>query len=98
MLTGKQRSYLKKLAHNIDPILQIGKNGVTDNLLVQVRDALEARELIKVKVLDNSYLDAKTACQEIAEKTNSDYVQSMGSKFVLYKESRDKKTIELPNK
>ncbi|MCT4661623.1 MAG: ribosome assembly RNA-binding protein YhbY [Tissierellales bacterium] len=98
MLTGKQRSYLRKLAHNIDPIFQIGKNGITDPFLQQIRDALEARELIKVKVLDSSFLSAKQACEEVADRTNSEFVQSIGNKFVLYKESREKKTIDLPKK
>lgn len=98
MLNGKQRSYLKKLAHNIDPIFQIGKNGITNPFLQQVREALEARELIKVKVLDTSFLNTKEACQEVADRTNSEFVQSIGSKFVIYKESREKKKIDLPKK
>lgn len=96
MLTGKERSYLKKLAHKMDPIFQIGKNGISDTFLTEVRDVLEARELIKLKVLDNSSLDAKVICHEVANRTNSEFVQSIGNKFVIYKESRDKKKIELP--
>lgn len=96
MLTGKQRSYLKSITNGIDPIFQIGKNGINDNFIKQVDDALEAREIIKVKVLNNSFLNAKDAANEVAKLTNSEFVQSIGNKFVLYRESKDKKKIELP--
>lgn len=96
MLTGKQRSYLKKLAHSIDPIFQLGKNGITENFVRQIDEALEAREIIKVKVLDNNFMDTKDAANEVAQKTNSEFVQSIGSKFVIYRESEDNKKIQLP--
>ena len=96
MLTGKQRSYLKAMANNLDPIFQIGKNGVTENFIKQVDEALEAREIIKIKVLNNSFLDAKEIASELAEKTNAEFVQSIGSKFVLYRESKENKKILLP--
>ena len=98
MITGKQRSYLKKLAHSIDPVIQIGKNGVTDNFITQINDLLEARELIKVKVLNNSLLEAKDTANEVARLTRSEFIQSIGNKFVLYRESRDNKRIELPRR
>lgn len=96
MLTGKQRSYLKAMANNLDPIFQIGKNGVTENFIKQVDEALEAREIIKIKVLNNSFLDAKEIASELAEKTNAEFVQSIGNKFVLYRESKENKKILLP--
>ncbi|SHH67015.1 ribosome assembly RNA-binding protein YhbY [Sporanaerobacter acetigenes] len=96
MLTGKQRSYLKGIANGIDPIFQIGKNGVNDNLIKQVDDALEAREIIKINVLNNSLLNTKEVANQVAELTNAEFVQSIGNKFVLYRESKDKKRIELP--
>ncbi|MBS4537161.1 ribosome assembly RNA-binding protein YhbY [Clostridium sp. D2Q-11] len=96
MLTGKQRSFLKKEAHGVDPILQIGKNGVTDNFITQVNDALEARELVKVNVLNNSFLDTKEVANDVANKTGAEFVQSIGNKFVLYRESEENKTIKLP--
>lgn len=96
MLTGKQRSYLKSIGNGINPIFQIGKNGINDNFIKQVEDALEAREIIKVNVLNNSYLDAKDAANEVAKLTNSEFVQSIGNKFILYRESKDNKRIELP--
>jgi len=95
MLTGKQRSYLKALANSVDTIMQIGKGGITDSVLKQIDDALNARELIKVSVLKNSMLDAKSVTNEVAESLGAEYVQSIGSKFVLYRESREKK-INLP--
>lgn len=96
MLTGKQRSFLRSLANNIDPIFQIGKGGVNDNLIKQVKDALEARELIKLTLLKNAYLDTREVCNEIADATGAETVQVIGNKFVLYKESRENKLIELP--
>lgn len=96
MLTSKQRAYLRSIATNEDTILQIGKGGINDNLITQVRDALNARELIKLKVLETSPESAKEASLIIADIVNCDIVQVIGSKFVLYKESGDKKKIELP--
>lgn len=96
MLTGKQRSYLKGIANNIDPIFQIGKNGITENFIKQVEEALEAREIIKIKVLNNSLLEAKEVASTLAEETNAEFVQSIGNKFVLYRESKENKKISLP--
>jgi RNA-binding protein len=97
LLTGKQRSYLKSIANTMDPIFQVGKNGITENFIKQVEDALEARELVKIKVLNNSLLDATEVASQIAEEIDAEFVQSIGNKFVLYKESRENKKIELPN-
>ena len=96
MLTGKQRSFLKGIANNLDPIFQIGKNGITENFIKQADDALEAREIIKIKVLNNSFLNPKEVANELAEKTGAEFVQSIGNKFVLYRESKKNKKIELP--
>ncbi|CCQ92622.1 putative RNA-binding protein [[Clostridium] ultunense Esp] len=96
MLTGKQRSYLKGIANTMEPIFQVGKNGITNNFIKQVDEALEAREIIKIKVLNNSYLDATTVAIDLAESTNAEFVQSIGNKLVLYRESKENKTIQLP--
>ncbi len=96
MLTGKQRSYLRSLANNIQPIFQVGKGGINDNMIKQFSDALEARELIKATVLKNAECDTKIVCEEIAEQTQSQIVQVIGSKFVLYKRSEKNTVIELP--
>lgn len=98
MLTSKQRAYLRSLANTEDTILQIGKGGINENLITQVRDALNARELIKLRVLETGPESAKESAAYIADKVNCDIVQVIGSKFVLYKESgnKEKKKIELP--
>ncbi|WP_409228249.1 ribosome assembly RNA-binding protein YhbY [Gudongella sp. SC589] len=96
MLTGKQRSYLKSIAHNLDPIFQLGKNGLTENFVKQVDDALTAREIVKVSVLKNSVLDPTDVAVELVETLNAEFVQSIGRRFVIYRESKDNKTIVLP--
>ncbi|AFS78984.1 putative RNA-binding protein [Gottschalkia acidurici 9a] len=98
MITSKQRSYLKSLAHNIEPLFQLGKYGVSENFLKQVDEALEARELIKIKILNNSELEAKEVANEISEQLRAEFVQSIGNRFVIYRESKEKKKIELPRK
>ena len=92
-LTSKQRAQLRGLANGIDTILIIGKDGIGDNLIKQADDALEARELIKGKVLENSLLSAREAAEALAPVTRSEVVQVIGTKFVLYRpsETKDKK-------
>lgn len=85
MLTSKERAKLKALANSIDTILQVGKGGVIDTLVKQVDDALEARELIKLRVLENSLLDPRAVGQELADATASQVVQVIGSKVILYR-------------
>ena len=96
-LTTKQRAQLRGLANNLDTILHIGKDGITGNVVKQADDALEARELIKGRILDNSLLSAREACQQLAKLTRSEEVQVIGSKFVLYRYQHDKsrRKIEL---
>ena len=89
-LTSKQRAQLRGLANNIDTILHIGKDGIGDNLIRQADDALEARELIKGKVLENSILSAREGAEELARATRSQVVQVIGTKFVLYRETHSK--------
>ena len=90
-LTSKQRAQLRGLANSIDTILQVGKDGIGENLIKQANDALEARELIKGRVLDNNIeYDARTAAEELAVATRSEVVQVIGSKFVLYRETHSK--------
>ena len=90
-LTSKQRAQLRGLANSIDTILQVGKDGIGANLIKQADDALEARELIKGRVLDNNIdYDARTAAEELAKATLSEVVQVIGTKFVLYRESHSK--------
>ena len=93
-LTSKQRAQLRSLATNLDTIVHVGKDGIGDNLIKQVNDALEARELIKGRVLENSLL---TAREELAVAARCEVVQVIGSKFVLYRMQHDKskRKIEL---
>lgn len=96
MITGKQRGYLRGLANPIPAIFQIGKNGVEENSIRQFNDALEARELVKASVLKTSPVDVKEVAVTLAEALEADVVQVLGNKFVLYRESRNNKMIELP--
>ncbi len=95
MLTSKQRAALRSMANGLDTIFQIGKGGVTEEICRQLDAALEARELVKARVLQNSDYTAKEAANEIALKIGADVVSVIGSKFVLYKESKENKRIEL---
>lgn len=96
MLSSKQRSYLKGLANKIEPIFQIGKAGVSPELIDAIDDALEARELVKCTVLNNCMEDIKYIASAISERTKSDVVQIIGKKIVIYRESKEKSTIVLP--
>lgn len=90
-LTSKQRAQLRGLANTMDTIIHIGKDGIGENLVRQADDALEARELIKGRVLENNMeYDARLAAQELAKATRSEVVQVIGTKFVLYRESHSK--------
>ena len=96
-MTSKQRAYLKGLAMTMDPIFQIGKNSLTPEFTKAVQEALEARELIKISVLQNCLDDPKELAAMIAERTRAQVVQVIGKKIVLYKEGKDdKKKITLP--
>ena len=94
-MTSKQRSYLKSLAVNLDTIFQIGKGGITDELCNQLLNALNARELIKIKILENSPISAKYASTEIAQKTGAEVVQVIGTKVVLFRVSDNEKNRKI---
>ena len=96
MLTSKQRAYLRGLAAKEDPILQIGKDGITENTAIALSDALKARELVKARVLENSMLTAREAADTLAARCRAEQVQVIGSKFVLYKRNETDPRIELP--
>ena len=89
-LTSKQRAQLRGIANSLDTIVHIGKDGITDNVAKQANDALEARELIKGKVLENSPLSPREGAEELAKATRSQVVQVIGTKFVLYRETHSK--------
>lgn len=95
-MTSKQRSYLKGLAMNLDAILQIGKAGLTPEFTQGVKEALAARELIKISVLKNCMEEPKVIAATLAERVHAQVVQVIGKKIVLYQESKENKKIELP--
>ena len=96
MLSGKQRSYLKKMAHELDPTVYIGKSGLTENIKKEMLTGFEARELVKVKIQEGCTLKPKEVANQLADELDAEFVQAIGRKFVLYRESKDHKKIELP--
>lgn len=96
MLTSKQRAFLRGLGQSCPAIMQIGKSGITENLIKTVSDALEARELVKLTVLENSGEQPKTVLDQLCETLGAEGVACVGRKIVLYRESAENKTIELP--
>ncbi|MFC4022726.1 ribosome assembly RNA-binding protein YhbY [Oceanobacillus longus] len=97
MLTGKQKGFLRSEAHHLKPIFQVGKTGVNDNMVEQISEALEKRELLKVSILQNCMEDKDTVAEQLSEGTKSDIVQIIGSNIVLYKESKENKKLQLPS-
>lgn len=97
MLTGKQKRFLRAMGNEMEPILQIGKGGVTEAVIAQANETLEARELFKGRVLPNSMEDVASAAEELAEGTGAELVQVIGRNFLLYRESKKKPLIELPD-
>ncbi|MFS0780837.1 ribosome assembly RNA-binding protein YhbY [Bacillus sp. 1P06AnD] len=98
MLTGKQKRFLRSTAHHLNPIFQVGKGGVNENMITQISEALEARELLKVSILQNCDVDKNTVAEELVKGTRAELVQLIGHTVVLYKESKENKQLELPAK
>lgn len=96
MLTGKQKRHLRALAHHENPIFQVGKGGVNEHLIQHVVEAIEKRELIKISILSNNDDPKEEVARAIAAGAGAELVQLIGHTIVLYKESKDHKTIELP--
>ena len=95
-MTSKQRAYLRSLANTMEPIIHVGKDGVNENMIKQASDALEARELIKGTVLQNSPMSARDAIAALSEGTNAEPVQCIGSRFVIYRAREKDPKIVLP--
>ena len=95
MLNSRQRAQLRGMANDMETIFQVGKSGISDNTIKQVVDALEARELIKLRILETCPTTVRETADEIASKAGADVVQVIGTKFILYKESKNNKTIKL---
>ncbi len=100
MITGKQRAYLRKISHGTEPIFQIGKDGVTDEVLTGISQALNKREIVKVHILETALLDTRETCDYVAARLNAEPVQAIGNKFILYRRSDEEKyrKIEIPRK
>ena len=96
MITGKQRSYLKGLANQLDPLVFIGKADLTDTVIKEIDNVLNARERVKVKIQESSLLDPKETANKLADMLGAEFVQAIGRKFVLYRESKDNRKIYLP--
>ncbi|WP_141431442.1 ribosome assembly RNA-binding protein YhbY [Bacillus sp. 03113] len=97
MLTGKQKRFLRSKAHHLNPIFQVGKGGVNENMVKQIAEALEVRELIKISILQNCDEDKNTVSVQMAEGAKAELVQVIGNIIVLYKESKENKKIVLPS-
>lgn len=95
-MTSKERAYLRGLANTIDAIFQVGKGGISDVLLEQLNNALEARELIKISVLETAPGSARELAEEIALGTNSVVVQTVGNKITLFRQKKKNSKIEFP--
>lgn len=98
MITSKQRSYLRSLAHELTPTVYVGKAGLTDNILKEMETGFETRELVKVKIQEGCDTDAKELANEVAERLHAEFVQAIGRRFTLYRQARVKENrkIELP--
>ncbi|WP_077327102.1 ribosome assembly RNA-binding protein YhbY [Virgibacillus siamensis] len=96
MLTGKQKRFLRAEANQLKPIFQVGKTGVNDNMVHQIEEALEKRELIKVSILQNCLEDKHTVAEQLSAGAEAEVVQVIGNNIVLYKESEENKHIQLP--
>lgn len=96
MITGKQRSFLKGLAHELEPTVYIGKSGITENVIKELETGLETRELVKVKLQESCDLNPKDTANDLAGLLKAEFVLAIGRKFTLYRESKDHKQIELP--
>ncbi len=95
MITSKQRSYLKSLANGIDPVVYIGKDGLTENIIKEMDSCLEARELIKIKLQEGAELDPKETANETAALLRAEFVQAIGRKFVLYRQASEKERRQI---
>lgn len=96
MLTSKQRSFLRALGHKLEPIVFLGKGGLTENIIKEIDNNLELRELIKIKLQDGCELQPKEVANRVSESLKADVVQVIGHKFILYRESKENKEITLP--
>ncbi|MGM9936007.1 MAG: ribosome assembly RNA-binding protein YhbY [Candidatus Ornithomonoglobus sp.] len=100
MITGKQRAFLRKLGHDLQPVMQIGKEGLSDTVIGAIDEVLEKRELVKISILESAMLDTRDTCNETAQRLKAEPVQAIGNKFILYRRAEKEKNrhIEIPKK
>ena len=96
MITSKQRAFLRSKANELDAIFQLGKGGINENLIAQLNDVLESRELIKIKVLETALMTAREASEAVCAATGAEPVQCIGTKFVIYRPNSEKPVLVLP--
>jgi RNA-binding protein len=96
MLTGKQKRFLRSEAHHLNPVFQVGKGGVNDNMIKTIGEAIEIRELMKISILQNCDMDKSEVAEELSEGVGAEIVQIIGNTIVLYKESKENKQLILP--
>lgn len=96
MLTGKQKRFLRSEAHHLNPVFQVGKGGVNDNMIKTIGEAIETRELMKISILQNCDMDKTEVAQELSQGVGAEIVQIIGNTIVLYKESKENKQLILP--
>ena len=96
MLSGKQRSYLRRQANKLEPVIHIGKDGINDGLIKQLLEALEDHELIKGRVLQNSLEEARNVAEQLAEECGAEPVQVIGNVFILFKRNEEEPVYHLP--
>lgn len=96
MLTGKQKRFLRSEAHHLNPVFQVGKGGVNDNMIKTIGEAIEVRELMKISILQNCDMDKSEVADQLAKGVGAEIVQVIGNTIVLYKESKENKQLILP--
>lgn len=95
MITGRQRAQLKKYAHDIKPLMQVGKNGITPGVIEQIDALLEDHELVKITLLQNTQVTIDEAARELTEALNAEFVQAIGSKLTIFRQNEDEPKIQL---
>lgn len=94
-LTSKQRAFIKKKAHDLEPLVRIGKDGVTENLIQSILEAIDSREILKVKILQNCEKEKEEVLEELSGRNEFEVVGLIGRTIILYKENKDKPVISM---
>ena len=95
MISGKQRAYLRKIGHELKPVMQIGKEGLTDTVITAIDEVLEKRELVKFSILESAMLDTRDVCDDVAKRLLAEPVQAIGNKFIIYRRSSNEKNRKI---